>query len=184
VDCYTHNGSHTEALAAYDKIIFLDPKFAQAHNNRGVVLQNFGRYTDALDSFDRAIALESNFSDAHVNRGNALRHLQLYDDALVAYDKALALNSHLPQAWLGRGNVFSELKRYDEAGDYGCINPRIVEAGKQHVADQRRERWPQWLEETWGPEPEGPRLRAEALARDRAAATASTAKLDQPQQGE
>lgn len=27
--------------------------------------------------------------------------------------------------------------------------------------------WPTWLAELWGPEPEGPRLRAEALARGR-----------------
>jgi tetratricopeptide (TPR) repeat protein len=73
-DCCTHDESFTEALAAYDKIIFLDPNFAQAHNNRGVVLQNCGRYADALDSYDRAIALEPDFSDAHINRGNALRH--------------------------------------------------------------------------------------------------------------
>lgn len=28
--------------------------------------------------------------------------------------------------------------------------------------------WPHWLEETWGPKPDGPRLRAEAIAKDRA----------------
>jgi predicted TPR repeat methyltransferase len=119
-DCYTHDERFTEALDAYDKIIVLDSTIAQTHNNRGVILQNFGRHTDALDSFDRAIELESNFSDAHINRGNALRLLRRYDDALAAYDKALALNSKLPHAWLGRGNVLCELKRHDEAVDaYG-----------------------------------------------------------------
>ena len=26
----------------------------------------------------------------------------------------------------------------------------------QAIEDRRKERWPKWLEETWGPEPEGP----------------------------
>lgn len=32
------------------------------------------------------------------------------------------------------------------------------------IADRRAERWPQWLAELWGPEPDGPRRRTEAIA--------------------
>jgi hypothetical protein len=46
-----------------------------------------------------------------------------------------------------------------------CVQIDNNRRERQAIADQRRERWPQWLEETWGPEPEGPRLRAEAMAR-------------------
>jgi predicted TPR repeat methyltransferase len=131
-DFYTHNEDFTQALAAYDKITLLDSTIAQAHNNRGIVLQNFGRHAEALDSYGRAIALDTNFSDAYINRGNALRHLKRYDEASAAYDKALALNSDLPHAWLGRGNVLCELKRYDDALDaYGktlALKPDFAEA--------------------------------------------------------
>lgn len=37
---------------------------------------------------------------------------------------------------------------------------------KRAIRDARAERWPQWLAELWGPEPDGPRLRAEAMARE------------------
>jgi predicted TPR repeat methyltransferase len=116
-DCCTHAGDFNEALAAYDKIIRLDATIGHAHNNRGVILQNFGRYAEALDSYERAIALDANFGDAQINRGHALRLLKRHGDALAAYEKALALNSELPHAWLGRGNVLYGLKRSDEAFD-------------------------------------------------------------------
>ncbi|MEA2937229.1 MAG: hypothetical protein QOC56_733 [Alphaproteobacteria bacterium] len=114
-DCHTHGESFTDALAAYDKIIVLDPNIAQAHNNRGIAAQKLGRHAEALDSLERAIALEPGYGDAHINRGNALRHLKRYDDALAAYDRALALNADLPLAWLGRGNVFHDRKCHDQA---------------------------------------------------------------------
>ena len=43
-----------------------------------------------------------------------------------------------------------------------CIAEQWQRAEHYAVVDQRRERWPQWLEEIWGPEPEGPRKRAAA----------------------
>ena len=83
-DCYIHAANFTEAIVAYDKIISLDPAIAEAHNNRGIVLENLGRFSDALLSYDRAIALEPGSSDVYTNRGNALKYLKRYDEALAA----------------------------------------------------------------------------------------------------
>jgi predicted TPR repeat methyltransferase len=85
---------------------------AEAHNNRGLVLERLGRQREAVEGFDRAIALQPGFCDAHVNRGNALDDP---DQAMAAYDKALAMRPGLAEALLGRGNVLYKLDRYDEA---------------------------------------------------------------------
>jgi hypothetical protein len=45
-----------------------------------------------------------------------------------------------------------------------CVRNATVEAERRALTDERRNRWPRWLEDTWGSEPEGPRKRAEALA--------------------
>src|ERR1017187_7217955 len=66
-NCHFKDGKLPEALAVYDKIIILDPKIAETYNNRGIILQKFGRLEAALDSYGRAIALESDFTDAHIN---------------------------------------------------------------------------------------------------------------------
>src|SRR5262245_26425592 len=114
-DCHMHDELYDEALAAYDRILALEPNVAEIHNNRGLVLARLGRHGEALDSYDRALALKAAFPDAHTNRGTALHELSRYDDALAAHDRALALAPDLAEAWLGRGNALSNLKRFEEA---------------------------------------------------------------------
>jgi len=114
-DCHTHAGDLSAALDAYDQIIALEPRLAETHNNRGLVLQRLARPAEALESCDRAIALSPNLSDAHVNRGNALHALGRHDEALAAYDHALVLSPYRVEAHLGRGNVLCEENRHEEA---------------------------------------------------------------------
>ena len=45
-----------------------------------------------------------------------------------------------------------------------CLAAANAERDRTAITDDRATRWPQWLEDTWGPEPEGPRKRALALA--------------------
>ncbi len=59
------------------------PGLAEAHNNRGMALQDLKRPEDALASYDRAIALRPNFAEAYNNRGTALRDLKRPEDALA-----------------------------------------------------------------------------------------------------
>jgi tetratricopeptide (TPR) repeat protein len=61
-----------DALASYEQAIALNPNHAEAHNNRGVTLQEMKRYEEALLSYDRAIALNPAYTDAYYNRGTLL----------------------------------------------------------------------------------------------------------------
>lgn|SRR5262245_12805854 len=114
-DCHMHDELYPEALAAYDRILALEPNAAEIHNNRGLVLARLGRHAEALNSYDRAIALNPAFANAHSNRGNALHELSRHGEALAAYERALALAPDLAESWLGRGNALSALKRFKEA---------------------------------------------------------------------
>ncbi len=114
-DCHAHAGDFQAALGDYDRIIELEPRIAEVHNNRGLALQTLGRLADSLASYDRALDLSPNFSDAHVNRGNALHALSRPDEALAAYEHALALNADRAEAHLGRGNLLCDMGRHDDA---------------------------------------------------------------------
>jgi predicted O-linked N-acetylglucosamine transferase (SPINDLY family) len=104
-----------EALACYDKALSLQPGYADAWNDRGLVLSYLKRLGEALASFDRAIALKPDFAFAWNNRGAVLRDLKRLDEALACYDKACSLQPRYADAWNNRGLVLRDLKRPHEA---------------------------------------------------------------------
>ena len=112
---FTNAGQYTDALAAYDKVVFIRPNNVDAWLNRGVVLENLGRYSEAVISYDTAIAIQPRDAQVWYNRGVVLRKLGRYSDAIASYDKATAINPDYVEAWLNRGVALDYLGRYDEA---------------------------------------------------------------------
>jgi tetratricopeptide (TPR) repeat protein len=108
-------GQYSEAVAAYDKAVFIRPNNADAWNNRGVVLDKLGQYSDAVASYERTVTLQPGYADAWYNRGVALRKLGRYADAVTSYDKALAIRPDYVEAWLNRGVALDYLGRYEDA---------------------------------------------------------------------
>jgi hypothetical protein len=51
-----------------------------------------------------------------------------------------------------------------------CVAEQRARAERQAIADARAARWPAWLAELWGPEPDGPQRRAAAIRASVAAA--------------
>jgi tetratricopeptide (TPR) repeat protein len=108
-------GQYSEAVAAYDKVVFISPNNAYAWNNRGVALDNLGRYLEAVASYDRAVSVQPAYAEAWYNRGLALRKFGRYTDAIASYDKAIVISPSYAEAWLNRGVALDYLGRYDEA---------------------------------------------------------------------
>jgi tetratricopeptide (TPR) repeat protein len=106
---------HDEALACADRALALQPKFADALNNRGNAQAGLNRPLDALGSFDRALALAPDFAAAWNNRACVLRDLGRGADALESCERALTLQPNYPDAWSNRGNALGDLNRPEEA---------------------------------------------------------------------
>ena len=49
---------HNGAIADFDRVIELNPKYADAYFGRGLANENLENYKDAVADFDRAIKLE------------------------------------------------------------------------------------------------------------------------------
>ena len=105
----------TEALARFDKAITLKRDFAEAYNDRGLVLQDLRRLDEALASHDSAIALKPDFAAAYINRGNALLDLKRPAQAFESFEKAIELKPDFADAYNNRGLALLELNRPAEA---------------------------------------------------------------------
>ena len=105
------------ALAAFDHALAVDPHYAAAHSNRGIILNELKRYEEALASFDRAIHLQDQLVEPYVNRIIALMGLFQEEEALASADQAILLNPHLADAYSNRGLVLIKLMRFEEALD-------------------------------------------------------------------
>jgi tetratricopeptide (TPR) repeat protein len=108
-------GKKFEALENYDRVLAIQPDFAETLNNRGTILHGLKRFDEALASFDRALAVQPDYAEASYNRGNSLRDLRRYDEALASYDRALAVRPTHVEALFNRGVILQELKKLDEA---------------------------------------------------------------------
>jgi serine/threonine protein kinase len=86
-NCYSL-GRNSDALAAYNQAIWLDPNLAAAHNGRANVLYRLGRHGGALVAYNQAIWLDPNLAAAHNGRANVLYRLGRYEEALAASKRA------------------------------------------------------------------------------------------------
>ena len=85
--CLAMLGRLEEALGHFDAALGENPSYAEAHLNRGIVLNDLGRHDEAQDAFARAGELDVRDSPvfpSEVGNRIAVTHAQLGDLYLVA----------------------------------------------------------------------------------------------------
>jgi tetratricopeptide (TPR) repeat protein len=110
-------GRLEEAAASLQRALILQPGFADALNNLGVVHELRLRPADAALCYQKAIAANPQLASAHSNLGNALQKLGHPEDAIACYQKALALHPDFADAHFNLGNVLAECGRLQPAID-------------------------------------------------------------------
>src|SRR5580704_15036549 len=58
-----HQLRRPDAAALIGRAVMLDPDFAEAHNDRGVILAANRLFAEAVSSFDRAVALKPGYDE-------------------------------------------------------------------------------------------------------------------------
>ncbi len=85
-------GNCAKAIEDYSQSIKLNPKYAQAYNNRAYTNMRLRNYKDALTDLDKAIALNPNYINALMNRGDIHNYYVIDRKAAIAdYEKVIAL---------------------------------------------------------------------------------------------
>lgn len=85
--CQAMLGRLDEALGHFDAALGQNPSYAEAHLNRGIVLNDLGRHEEAREAFARAGEIDSRDSrvfPSEVGNRIAVTHAQLGDLYLVA----------------------------------------------------------------------------------------------------
>ncbi|MDD4653489.1 MAG: tetratricopeptide repeat protein [Methanothrix sp.] len=124
VNFFMQNQYH-EAIEAFDKAIDLEPNYATAWNNKGIVLLHQGdaeddpdeEYLQANESFAVAIRISPSYSDAWLNMGAVLNRLGKYEEALKACNESIRLNPNASDAWYNKANALTYMSKFQEATD-------------------------------------------------------------------
>jgi len=104
-----------DAIDCFTRALKLNPNFAEAYNNRGIVYYNTGVYDKAIENYDKAISLNPNDSNVYYNRGNVYAAKGEYDKAISEYGKVIELNSNDTDAYYRRGIAYAIKGEYDKA---------------------------------------------------------------------
>ncbi len=86
-------GACNAAIAAYTRAIEIDPKFAEAYNNRAYTYMVQHNYAEALPDLNKAIELRPDYVNALMNRGDIYNYYYEinYDRAVADYDRILQI---------------------------------------------------------------------------------------------
>jgi tetratricopeptide (TPR) repeat protein len=106
---------YDQAIRYYNEALEIDPKFAQAYNNLGIVYWKAGEYKRAQDALNKALNSDPDFVDAYFNRSNVLIELGNYQQSLK--DLKSIENVYRPEEAIhfSKGLAFFGLKEYDSA---------------------------------------------------------------------
>ena len=91
-------GEKQRAIALYEEIIEIDPRYAAACINLGTVFFHLRQYKRAEDLYRRATEADPGYVLAYFDLGNVLDELNRLDESIAAYSKAVALSPRYPDA--------------------------------------------------------------------------------------
>jgi tetratricopeptide (TPR) repeat protein len=102
------------AEADLARALAIDPSWAPALNDRGIIRMDRGDFAGALTEYDAALALTPGEPGTLANKGGALLALHRYAEALAAYDASLAADPNAAGARMSRGICLLAAGRWDE----------------------------------------------------------------------
>ena len=126
----TESEQYTEAMAAYNNAITLEPSYFEAWDGLADALNRNGQFNDALAASNRSLGINPDYVQGWINRGQILYNIgywyedtahdmaaadALYAEQLTAFEKAVALDPGNAEAWFNKGYALAGMKRYDEA---------------------------------------------------------------------
>jgi tetratricopeptide (TPR) repeat protein len=103
-----------EAIEAYRRVVAIDPGYAAAWNNLGLLLHRTGQYAEARDAYESALAHDARCCEAAYNLGSLDEDEGQVEHAIEHYRRALALAPDYADAHF---NVAAALARVGRDGE-------------------------------------------------------------------
>ena len=95
-------GRLAEAEVCFREAIRLQPQFAQAYNNLGIVFRDQKNAEAAIEAFSHAVSLDNRYFRAYNNLGIALQSVGRLSDAIGCYQRAIELD---PNYFMAKHNL-------------------------------------------------------------------------------
>lgn len=134
----------SEAIAAYEKAVELNPNAAGALVNLGTIFYHVRKYDEARRHYERAIEVDPKYPLAHFNLGNLCDECNLIEEARGHYKTALAINPEYADAhynmallcertgeFLGATKHWKNYLKVDPASSWSNIARRQLEKLRQ-----------------------------------------------------
>ena len=120
---YFHLGDYARTEKLYRDALRLEPRYALAHYNLGVLSQQCADLKGARRAFEAATSHQPHFAEAHTNLANTLVALGEADGAETHYRQALAINPQLANAHYGLG--LHHLRHQQREAAIGCFKATV-----------------------------------------------------------
>lgn len=116
------NDQDTEAVAAFQEALKLDPNLAEAHFRLGLSYEALGKREEAESEYKKAVASYKKYleeheddSEAHYDLGQTYAGLGQYSEAIREYRLATKLKEDDPDIYYDLGVAHTKLAQYDAA---------------------------------------------------------------------
>jgi tetratricopeptide (TPR) repeat protein len=104
-----------DAVAAYRRVVAIDPTYAAAWNNLGLLLHRMGRYDEARGAYTAALEQDKQCCEAVYNLGSLAEDRADLDEAVRCYRHALELSPDYADAHFNLAGALARAGRADEA---------------------------------------------------------------------
>jgi tetratricopeptide (TPR) repeat protein len=131
-NAFYRDKKHENGEKSYKECLRINPDFAEAHYNLGVLLNEMGRKEDAEAEYRDALRINPDDAKAHNNLGILLKDMGRKEDAEAEYRDALRINPDFAEAHNNLGVLLKDMGRKEDAEaeyrDALRINPDYAEA--------------------------------------------------------
>jgi tetratricopeptide (TPR) repeat protein len=103
-----------DAIDAYRRVVAIDPSYAAAWNNLGLLLHRMGRYDEAREAYDTAVAQDPECAEAAYNLGSLAEDQGDVEAAVAHYRRALDVSPDYADAHF---NLAAALARSGHGAD-------------------------------------------------------------------
>ncbi len=110
-----HMGKNDDALAAWNRTVELDPRFAAAMNGIAAIHLEAGRLDDGIAMLERAVKAKPEFADAHFNLALALAQKGQLDDAISSLTTASQLAPKDPAPLVELSALYTKQRKMEQA---------------------------------------------------------------------
>jgi tetratricopeptide (TPR) repeat protein len=104
-----------DAIAAYRRVVAIDPTYAAAWNNLGLLLHRMGRYDEARQAYRSALDQDPQCAEAAYNLGSLAEDLGAVEEAIAEYRRALTIKPDYADAHFNLAAALARAGRSAEA---------------------------------------------------------------------